>query len=104
MLGKLHFRQSYAQNLLDHSVEVAQLAGLMAAELGLDAALARRAGLLHDIGKALSHEVAGPHAIVGADLIRRHGESDAVVNGVASHHNDVPAEGPGDCSSARRTR
>lgn len=94
VLGKLHFRQSYAQNLLDHSVEVAQLAGLMAAELGLDAALARRAGLLHDIGKALSHEVAGPHAIVGADLIRRHGESDAVVNGVASHHNDVPAEGP----------
>jgi len=94
VLGKLHFRQSYAQNLLDHSVEVAQLTGLMAAELGLDAAIARRAGLLHDIGKALSHEIEGPHAIVGAELIRRHGESDAVVNGVASHHNDVPAEGP----------
>jgi len=94
VLGKLHFRQSFAQNLLDHSVEVAQLTGLLAAELGLDANLARRAGLLHDIGKALSHEVEGPHAIVGADLIKRHGESDAVINGVASHHNDVPPEGP----------
>jgi ribonucrease Y len=94
VLGKLHFRQSFAQNLLDHSVEVAQLMGLMASELGLDANVARRAGLLHDIGKALSHEVEGPHAVVGADLLRRHGESDAVVNGVASHHNDVPPEGP----------
>jgi len=94
VLGRLHFRQSFAQNLLDHSVEVAQLMGLMASELGLDAGIARRAGLLHDIGKALSHEVEGPHAIVGADLIKRHGENDAVVNGVASHHNDVPPEGP----------
>ena len=94
VLGKLHFRQSFAQNLLDHSVEVAQLMGLMASELGLDANIARRAGLLHDIGKALSHEVEGPHAIVGADLIRRHGESETVVNGVASHHNDVPPTGP----------
>jgi len=94
VLGKLHFRQSFAQNLLDHSVEVAQLMGLMAGELGLDTNIARRAGLLHDIGKALSHEVEGPHAVVGADLIRRYGESDAVVNGVASHHNDVPPEGP----------
>lgn len=94
VLGKLYFRQSFTQNLLDHSVEVAQLMGLMASELGLDAGIARRAGLLHDIGKALSHEIEGPHAIVGADLIKRHGESDAVVNGVASHHNDVPPEGP----------
>jgi ribonucrease Y len=94
VLGKLHFRQSFTQNLLDHSVEVAQLMGLMANELGLDANVARRAGLLHDIGKALSHEVEGPHAIVGADLVKRHGENDAVVNGVASHHNDVPPEGP----------
>jgi ribonucrease Y len=94
VLGKLHFRQSFTQNLLDHSVEVAQLMGLMANELALDANVARRAGLLHDIGKALSHEVEGPHAIVGADLIKRHGENDAVVNGVASHHNDVPPEGP----------
>ena len=94
VLGKLFFRQSFTQNLLEHSVEVAQLMGLMADELGLDSAIAKRAGLLHDIGKALSHEVEGPHAIVGADLIKRHGESDAVVNGVASHHNDVAPEGP----------
>jgi ribonuclease Y len=94
VLGKLHFRQSFTQNLLDHSVEVAQLMALMASELGLDVNIARRAGLLHDIGKALSHEVEGPHAIVGADLIKRHGESEAVVNGVAAHHNEVPAVGP----------
>lgn len=94
VLGKLHFRQSFTQNLLDHSVEVAELMALMASELGLDVNIARRAGLLHDIGKALSHEVEGPHAIVGADLIKRHGESAAVVNGVASHHNDVAPEGP----------
>lgn len=94
VLGKLHFRQSFTQNLLDHSVEVAQLMALMAGELGLDVSIARRAGLLHDIGKALSHEVEGPHAIVGADLIKRHGESAAVVNGVASHHNEVTPEGP----------
>ena len=94
VLGKLFFRQSFTQNLLDHSVEVAQLAGLMADELGLDSAIARRAGLLHDIGKALSHEVEGPHAIVGADLIKRHGEADAIVNGVASHHNEVAPVGP----------
>lgn len=94
VLGKLFFRQSFTQNLLDHSVEVAQLAGLMADELGLDSAIARRAGLLHDIGKALSHEVEGPHAIVGADLIKRHGEADVIVNGVASHHNEVAPVGP----------
>ncbi len=93
-LGKLFFRQSYAQNQLDHSVEVAQLAGLMAAELGLDAPTARRAGLLHDIGKALTHEVEGPHAIVGADLIKRYGESPVIVNCVASHHNDIAPIGP----------
>jgi ribonuclease Y len=94
VLGRLFFRQSFTQNLLDHSVEVSQLAGLMADELGLDSAIAKRAGLLHDIGKALSHEVEGPHAVVGAELIKRHGEADAVVNGVASHHNDVAPEGP----------
>jgi len=90
VLGRLRFRQSFSQNVLDHSVEVAHLVGLMAGELGLDITVAKRAGLLHDIGKALSHEVEGPHAIVGADFIKRLGESDEVVNGVASHHDEVP--------------
>lgn len=94
LLGRLHFRHSYAQNILDHSVEVAHLMGLMAAELGIDVAAAKRAGLLHDIGKAVSHEVEGPHAVTGADLIKRCGETEEVVNGVASHHNDVPPVGP----------
>lgn len=94
LLGKLHFRLSYSQNILNHSIEVAHLMGLMAAELGLDAAVARRVGLFHDIGKAVSHEVEGPHAVAGAEILKRHGESEAVVNGVASHHNDVPPVGP----------
>ncbi|HMP81971.1 MAG TPA: ribonuclease Y [Verrucomicrobiota bacterium] len=94
LLGKLHFRKSFSQNLLDHSVEVAQLCGLMAAELGLDVSLAKRSGLLHDIGKAVSHEVEGPHAVVGSEMIKRCGECDEVVNGVGSHHNDVPPVGP----------
>jgi len=94
LLGRLHFRHSYSQNILDHSVEVAHLMGLMAAELGVDIAAAKRAGLLHDLGKAVNHEVEGPHAVVGADLLQRYGESAAVVNGVASHHNDVPPVGP----------
>jgi len=94
LLGRLHFRHSFSQNILDHSVEVAHLMGLMASELGLDVLSAKRAGLLHDIGKAVNHEIEGPHAIVGADIVRQHGESDAVVNGVASHHNDVPPVGP----------
>jgi ribonucrease Y len=94
LLGRLHFRHSFSQNILNHSVEVAHLMGLMAAELGLDAALAKRTGLFHDIGKAVSHEMEGPHAVVGAELIKRYGEIEAVVNGVASHHNDVPPVGP----------
>jgi ribonuclease Y len=94
LLGRLHFRHSYAQNILDHSVEVAHLMALMAAELGVDIASAKRAGLLHDIGKAVNHEIEGPHAVVGADLIKRYGEAESVVNGVASHHNDVPPIGP----------
>lgn len=93
-LGRLHFRHSYSQNILDHSVEVAHIMGLMAGELGLDIAVAKRCGLLHDIGKAVNHEIEGPHAVVGADLIKKYGEPDAVVNGVASHHNDVPPVGP----------
>ena len=93
-LGRLRFRQSFSQNVLDHSIEVAHLMGLMAAELGLDVAAAKRSGLLHDIGKALSHEIEGAHAHVGADLIRRFGESEEVVNAVASHHDEVPHVGP----------
>src|SRR5258708_817438 len=87
VLGRLHFRHSYSQNVLSHSVEVSHLMALMAAELGLEVSAAKRAGLLHDIGKAINHEVEGPHAVVGADFITRYGESDAVVNALASHHN-----------------
>jgi ribonuclease Y len=92
LLGRLRFRRSFSQNILDHAIEVAQLAGLMAAELGLDATTAKRSGLLHDIGKALNHEVEGAHAIVGAEFIKRHGEPEDVVNAVASHHDEVPHE------------
>lgn len=93
LLGKLHFRRSFSQNILRHSAEVAQLTGLMAAELGIDVEDAKRAGLLHDIGKAVDHETPGPHAIVGAEIVQRYGESPPVVNGVASHHFEVQPEG-----------
>jgi ribonucrease Y len=93
LLGRLHFRHSFSQNILQHSVEVAQLMGLMAAELGIDVVTAKRAGLLHDIGKAVNHEVEGPHAIVGAEIVQRYGESEPVVNGVASHHGEAPSTG-----------
>lgn len=89
LLGRLRFRHSFSQNILDHSIEVAELTGLMAAELGVDVAMAKRSGLLHDIGKALTHEVEGAHALVGADFLQRHGETEEVVNGVASHHDEV---------------
>ncbi len=89
-LGSLRFRRSFSQNLLDHSIEVAQLTGIMAAELGVDPAAAKKSGLLHDIGKALNHEVEGSHALIGADLIKRHGEAEDIVNAVASHHDEVP--------------
>jgi ribonuclease Y len=93
LLGRLRFRHSFSQNILDHSVEVAHLMGLMAAELGMDIQAAKRAGLLHDIGKAVNHEIEGAHALVGADLVRRYGESETVVNAVASHHDEVPHHG-----------
>jgi ribonuclease Y len=94
LLGRLHFRHSFSQNVLDHSVEVAHITGLLAGELALDVATAKRAGLLHDIGKAVNHEVEGAHALVGADILRRNGESEEVVNAVASHHDEVPHHGP----------
>jgi ribonuclease Y len=94
LLGRLRFRHSFSQNILNHSVEVAHLTGLMAGELGLEVAAAKRAGLLHDIGKGVNHEVEGAHALIGADLLRRFGESEEVVNAVASHHDEVPHHGP----------
>jgi ribonuclease Y len=92
LIGMLKYRYSYAQNVLMHSIECAFIAGAMAAELGLNEKLARRAGLLHDIGKALTHEVEGSHAIIGADVARKYGESAKVVNAIAAHHEEVKAE------------
>ncbi len=92
LVGKLKYRTSYAQNVLQHSLEVGFLCGIMAAELGLNEKQAKRAGLLHDIGKAVDHEMEGPHATIGADLAKRHGESPVIVHAIAAHHEDVPAE------------
>ncbi len=88
-LGRLKYRTSYGQNVLGHLIETAHIAGLMAAELGVEPTLIKRSAFLHDIGKALTHEVEGSHAIVGADLLRKYGESDAVAHAVEAHHNEV---------------
>ena len=89
-LGRLKFRTSYAQNVLQHSVEVGFLSGIMASELGLNVKMARRMGLLHDIGKSIDHEVEGPHAVIGSRVAKKFGESPKIVHAVAAHHEDVP--------------
>ncbi len=91
LVGQLRFRYSYAQNVLRHSIEVGHMAGLMAAEMGLNVRQARRAGLLHDIGKAVTHETEGGHAVIGAQMARKAGEDEIVCNAIAAHHDDEPA-------------
>ena len=94
LLGRLHFRTSYGQNVLKHSIEVAYLSQVIADQLGLNGQIARRAGILHDIGKAVDHEVEGGHPQIGADLLKRYGEKEEIINAAAAHHGDIEASSP----------
>jgi len=89
LLGRLNFRTSYGQNVLKHSIEVCHLAGIMAAELGVNIKEAKRAALIHDMGKSLTHEIEGSHALIGHDFAKRHGENDLIANAVGAHHNEM---------------